>query len=216
MISNVHATRILCYGDSNTWGWVPDKMGNERFDISIRWPGVMQKELGTNYEVIEESLGARTTSFDEPRPELPLRNGALTLPIIMESHAPLAMVVIMLGTAECKPLFDKSIEEIGAGLQQLLDSIRTAKTVNEKRVERIIIVAPPIVNDTVGMAKELYAGSTPKTRELVEEYRRIASSNSCTFYDSNQVVAVDAVEGIHITAESHQNLGKALAQVILS
>lgn len=55
---------ILCFGDSNTWGWNP---GNaSRYSLDQRWPGLLMKELGPDYYVIEEGLSGRTTVCDDP------------------------------------------------------------------------------------------------------------------------------------------------------
>lgn len=57
MNRNNKAKRVLCYGDSNTWGRVPSGMGEERYPVDTRWPGILQNLLGENYEIIEEGLG---------------------------------------------------------------------------------------------------------------------------------------------------------------
>ena len=56
--------RILCFGDSNTWGY--DPATQDRFDRATRWPGVLREQLGTGYEVIEEGLNGRTTVWNDP------------------------------------------------------------------------------------------------------------------------------------------------------
>jgi lysophospholipase L1-like esterase len=67
------AKTILCYGDSNTWGQTPEKSG--RRPANIRWTGVLQAELGSEYYVIEEGLSSRTTDLDYAKK--PGRNGPL-------------------------------------------------------------------------------------------------------------------------------------------
>ena len=54
--------QVLCYGDSNTWGYQPEKDG--RYSWEQRYPGVLSKKLGTEYRVIENGLCGRTTCFD--------------------------------------------------------------------------------------------------------------------------------------------------------
>ena len=54
---------ILCFGDSNTWGYKPDKTG--RFDEKTRWTGLLQQKLGPEYHIIEEGLCGRTTVFQD-------------------------------------------------------------------------------------------------------------------------------------------------------
>lgn len=189
-------------------------MGVERYDTTTRWPAVMQTQLGQSYEVIEEALGARTTNLNEPRPELPLRNGLQTLPMALESHAPLDIVIFMLGTADCKPLFDVSPTSIADGMASLIQTTQDFKAVNGKKVSHIVVIAPPIIDDTTEFGRQVYTDARPKTVELVELYRQLSNRLGCHFIDSNQYVAVDPQEGIHITANSQRAFGAAMATVI--
>ena len=85
---------ILCFGDSNTWGDPPG--GNGRFAWHERWTGILQSSLGDGFRVIEEGLCGRTTCFDDPFS--PNRNGLAYLTVALETHCPLDLLIIMLGT----------------------------------------------------------------------------------------------------------------------
>jgi lysophospholipase L1-like esterase len=85
--------RILCYGDSNTWGY--DPVTQERFDKNERWTGQLSQMLGGNYDVIEEGLNGRTTVWDDPIEGY--KNGRDYLIPCLESHKPLDLVIILLG-----------------------------------------------------------------------------------------------------------------------
>ena len=207
---------ILCYGDSNTWGWVANKMGAERYDEHTRWPGVLRDELGDEYSVLEDALGARTTNLDEPRPELPLRNGLQMLPITLETNGPVDIVIFMIGTPDLKPLFDVSPEHITQGMRQNIEIAQNFKPINGKKPARIIVIAPPIIDDAAPFASKAYTGATPKSKALIPLYRQLASDMGCEFLDSNKYVQIDPTEGVHITKESHQKLGLAVAELIKS
>ncbi|MCH2619706.1 MAG: arylesterase, partial [Candidatus Poseidoniia archaeon] len=62
---------ILCFGDSNTWGYSP--LDGRRYPPDIRWSGVLQSSLGSDYRVIEEGLNGRTNVTNEE--ERPIRSG---------------------------------------------------------------------------------------------------------------------------------------------
>ena len=79
---------IVAFGDSNTWGYDPATGG--RFSRAQRWPGVLQRELGADFEVIAEGLNGRTTVHDDPIE--PYRCGADALPPCLMSHAPVDLV----------------------------------------------------------------------------------------------------------------------------
>jgi lysophospholipase L1-like esterase len=120
--------RILVYGDSNTYGWAPEpNPPSVRFPIDQSWPGVMQKVLGDQYEVIIEALPGRTTDIADP--EAPISgagfDGTAYLPAAMASHAPLDLVVIMLGTNDTKPAYKRTPYGIALGAASLVEIAST-------------------------------------------------------------------------------------------
>lgn len=208
MNSNDKAKRILCYGDSNTWGWVPGKLGMERFSVQERWPGILQRLLGADFEVIEEGLGARTTMFDDPRPEFPERNGLKTLPMILASHLPLDLVMIMLGTSDTKEMMKKSSEEITEGMRKLILTIKNYKMLTGTFASKILIVAPPIVREETDFASTLFKGASAKARELIELYKILAEREEIFYLNPTDDTTVDAEEGVHLDAINHQRLAE--------
>lgn len=213
MNTNPEAKRILCLGDSNTWGWVPGKMGTERFAIDVRWPGVLQKLLGDGYEVIEEALGARTISTDDPRPELPLRNALQTLPIILESHLPLDLVVIMLGTTETKEMMNLSAQEIGQKMHELILCIKNFRTLDDSASPEVLILVPPIVDERAEFASTLFRGATKKCKELASIYRELAKLQGCLFFDTSSV-AIVGEDGVHITEQGHKAIAEGIVEIL--
>ncbi|MFH1649030.1 MAG: SGNH/GDSL hydrolase family protein [Candidatus Woesearchaeota archaeon] len=208
--------RILCYGDSNTWGWVPSSMGAKRYDKANRWPGVLQTLLGDLYEVIEEGLGARTTMFDDPRPEFPLRNGLESLPIILESHLPLKYVILMLGTTDTKEMFGLNVEEIANGMRQLVRTVKRMKLIEDGVPAKILVVVPPIVKEDADFASKLFRGGTEKGAGLVETYARVAKEEEVFFLNPTNEVHVDPEEGVHLDNIGHRKLAKMIADKILA
>ena len=202
--------RILCYGDSNTWGWVPSSMGAKRFDENNRWPALLQKELGTDFEIIEEGLGGRTTAFDDPRPEFPLRNGANSLPAILESHLPLDLVIVMLGTTDTKKMMNLSVKEITNGMQKIIRSIKKFKTLENTQIPKILIVVPPIVKETAKFASKLFIGGTKKSTELIQSYKELSEKEQIHYLDPTSKITVDEIEGVHIDANNHKILSKLI------
>jgi lysophospholipase L1-like esterase len=214
MNTNAKAKRILCYGDSNTWGWIPASMGMERYSVEKRWPGRLQELLGNDYEIIEEGLGGRTTMFDDPRPDFPERNGLKTLSIILESHLPLDFVILMLGTTDTKELMNLSTEKIAEGVDKLVETIKSYKILKGSSTPQILLVVPPIVREEAGFASKLFRGGSAKGRELVEAYKKIAESRNILFLDPTIEIRVDQEEGVHINAENHQKLAELIYEKI--
>ena len=119
---------VLCFGDSNTWGYIPLTAG--RLLRSERWPGILQKSLGDSYYVIEEGLNGRATVFDEPFRDG--RNARTTLLAVLESHAPLDLLIIMLGTNDLKHHLNVSAHESARGINALLQIATNSATSSDK------------------------------------------------------------------------------------
>lgn len=129
--------QILCFGDSNTWGLIPKT--NQRYPWGVRWTSILDNELNRHfnneYRVIEEGLCGRTTVFDDPLRDG--RNSFKLLPTILESHNPVTDVIIMLGTNDCKTVYNASAEVIGQGVERLINQVKSCLPHS-----RILLVSP--------------------------------------------------------------------------
>jgi lysophospholipase L1-like esterase len=197
---------VLCYGDSNTWGF--DPATRTRFPPDVRWTGILAERLGTEYRVIEEGLNGRTTRWDDPIE--PDRNGLAYLRPCVESHQPLDLIVIMLGTNDLKQRFDLSASDIAqsaAGLAEMAH--RYAHSPTGAHV-KVLLVAPPAVTNLTDM-DQMFAGATEKSRQFSHYYRLFANRRHLEFFDAASVAAPSDIDGVHLDAVGHRKLGEALA-----
>jgi len=206
--------RVLCYGDSNTWGYISGT-DHQRFDITERWPKVLASLLGDEYEVIEEGLNSRTLCSDDPRPEKIGKNGYTYLIPCIDSHDPIDYFILMLGTNELKIVYNKTPQEIGNMLEEYyVKNIVSRKSQISDKYIKLIIVAPPRVNESADFCKEIYTGSESKSKELNEIYRAIAEKYNCLFVDNS--VLETGIDGVHLTKEGHNNLAHKIYEVLIS
>ena len=108
--------RVLCYGDSNTWGFIPAT--GERYPETVRWTGLLQTMLGANHQIVEEGLNGRTTVWEDPVRDF--MNSAAYLGPCLLSQFPLDLIVFMLGTNDLKQRFHLNAWSIAEGLRQNL------------------------------------------------------------------------------------------------
>ncbi|MDD3777731.1 MAG: SGNH/GDSL hydrolase family protein [Actinomycetota bacterium] len=212
---------ILCYGDSNTYGCKPigfDQLeqgiiaSDYRYGPQQRWPGVLQKELGTNYHIIEEGLNGRTTVFDDPVEGI-YKNGIRYLPACLESHAPLDVVIIMLGTNDLKKKFSASAFDVALGLGQLVSLVKGSGAGPGGSSPQVLMLCPPPVGKLTQFAL-LFEGAEQKSKQLAGFTRKVARQSSCHFMEVAQVIMPSGIDGIHYEEESHYKLGVAVAEYI--
>ncbi|WP_310604225.1 SGNH/GDSL hydrolase family protein [Anaerosporobacter sp.] len=194
--------RILCFGDSNTYGYRPDGLG--RYDETIRWTGRVQEILGRDeYTVIEEGLCGRTTVFeDEIRPN---RKGIDAIRMIIETHNPIDIVIIMLGTNDCKTRYGASAGTIARGTEQIIEQVRQFAG----NQTRIVILSPIHLAKGVGedgFDPEFDEKSVEVSLQLSKQLKRIALSNNCSFLDASTVAEPSTKDREHLDEEGHEQL----------
>ncbi|MCV7285302.1 SGNH/GDSL hydrolase family protein [Mycolicibacterium wolinskyi] len=211
------AKRILCFGDSLTWGWIPVEDGapTDRFAADVRWTGVLAEQLGAEYEVIEEGLSARTTNIDDPTD--PRLNGAGYLPSCLASHLPLDLVIIMLGTNDTKAYFRREPLDIAVGMSVLVTQVLTSAggVGTLYPAPQVLVVSPP---ELAAMPHPwfqlIFEGGQRKSAELAKVYSALASFVNVPFFDAGSVMTTDGVDGIHFTEDNNRDLGVALAEEV--
>jgi lysophospholipase L1-like esterase len=198
---------ILCYGDSNTWGYNPADAG--RYPRDVRWTGVLAHELGAGYQVIEEGLNGRTTVWDDPIEGY--KNGHDYLIPCLETHRPIDLVVLMLGTNDLKVRFSVSAYDIANSAGVLVDVIHKSAAGPDGGVPQVLLMAPPPVAQLTEFA-EMFDGAVAKSKKLGEHYRRVADERGCAFLDAGTVIVSSNVDGIHFDPPEHAELGRAVAR----
>lgn len=208
--------RILCFGDSLTWGWVPrdsPAAPSERYPREVRWTGVLADQLGAEFEVVEEGLNGRTTSADDPMD--PRLNGATYLPAALASHLPLDLVIVMLGTNDTKAYFRRTAFDIAIGASLLLRQIAASAVGTAYPAPRALLVAPPKLSSRPNpWFQEVFAGGEEKTAELPRLYAAAADFVGAAFFDAGSVITTGGVDGIHFSRQNNHDLGVALAREV--
>lgn len=204
---------ILCFGDSNTWGYSPQD--GTRFSPDVRWTGVLQKSLGNGYHIIEEGLNGRTTFINEEgEGGRPLRSGSDILQVILESHRPLDFVTIMLGTNDLKLEFNLSVEEIALGAKELCETVLNSEYLADN-VPQILLISPTHIGSTIMPdQEEFFNQAREKSHQFAEHYQKIANDLNIHFLDASKIVTPSDGEGVHWDAEQHIKFGKYLAETI--
>ena len=204
---------LLCYGDSNTHGTLPlpdlDTMG--RMAKAERWTTHLARLL-PEWEVIAEGLPGRTTVHDDPI-EGAHRNGMTILPAILESQAPVDVVLLMLGTNDLKPRFCVGPTDVALSLARMVRMILASECGPGGGAPRVLLVAPPPIEEA-GCLAEIFAGGAAKSQALAPAVATVAARLGVAFEDAGRLVRVSAIDGIHYDAAAMPALAAGLAAAI--
>jgi lysophospholipase L1-like esterase len=204
---------LLCFGDSNTWGFQPGAA--QRYVSDVRWTGVLQRELGPEWRVIEEGLNGRTCAFDDP--VMPGRRGLDVLPMLLDTHRPLDLVLVMLGTNDSKKHFNANPNVIARGMSLMLEMIVKSNCGANGRDSapppRVLLIAPPPLGRP-GEFAEFFEGAAEKLAALPTHYRALAAQYGCEFFDAGTVVTTSGIDGVHWDASEHAKFAAAVAKLV--
>ncbi|AQS39994.1 lysophospholipase L1-like esterase [Shewanella psychrophila] len=202
---------ILCFGDSNTWGYEP--VVSMRYPYDVRWTGVLQKRLGSEYRIIEEGLNGRTSGSDEPGRDF--RNAARYFPMLLECHRPLDLVVIMLGTNDLKSQFKLTSSAIASSVKGLCEMVLNCEYIDNASTQLLLIAPPHVANLPVEDVR-IFAGARDKSLQLAAEYKKIADELGILFMDASEIVETSDADGLHWTAQQHQDFANVLSDKVLN
>ncbi|MBI2719783.1 MAG: SGNH/GDSL hydrolase family protein [Rhizobiales bacterium] len=203
---------ILAFGDSLTWGFVPNAFDRHPFDV--RWPNVLTAGLGQGFRVIEEGTNGRTTAYDDLTDGSEL-NGARALPMVLETHQPLDLVIVMLGTNDLKFAGRCRAFDAELGMGRLIEIVQKFPYMPTYQVPKILIMAPPAICKTRDpWFSDLWEHAIAESKKLPQHYARLAKAMGVQFYDTNKVAKTDPIDGGHLDVASTRAIGKALVPVV--
>lgn len=212
---------IVCYGDSNTWGFMPKEQKPDwtinRFDPDIRWTGLVKKILGNNYRIEEEGLNGRTTIFDDPLDTS--RNGLKYIDVCMQTKMPIDLIVLMLGTNDVKEYLGVSAPIIANGIRILIERIKNCGCGPSGKTPEILVISPPVLGKNISKAwtgGEFGSGCLEKSVELGKLIEQVCEEQNTHFLDAASIISVSDLDCVHLDEHNHRKLGEAIAELILS
>jgi lysophospholipase L1-like esterase len=207
---------ILVYGDSLTWGIVPNT--RKRLPFEERWPGILENglnERGRRVRITEDCLNGRRTVWEDPFK--PGRNGLAGLAQCMEKHSPLALVILMLGTNDFQFSHPyNNAWSAAQGIAALVREIRTAPIEPGVPVPPVLVICPPAITSPKGILAPKFFDAEKKCVGLADAYAAVCRELGCAMFDAGSVTASSRVDGIHLDSDQHQALGRALVGAVAS
>ncbi len=205
---------VLCYGDSNTYGYNP--VNGMRYSEDIRWTGRLQKLFGDEYRIIEEGCNGRTTVFDDPIEGW--KNGLGYLKPCLNTHKPVDFVIMMLGSNDLKEVFHATPEEIANGAGTLVQVIQEFTQIKQGFVPKIILVSPPEIGEGIRRSAfygSFYENAINRSKDFPKWYRKVADRYGCIFFDAARYIEPSREDSLHLTPEAHKKLAEELCRVVM-
>lgn len=202
---------ILCFGDSNTFASHP--LGG-RHPYDVRWTGRLQALLGSEYRVIEEGLGGRTTVFEDQIS--PGRNGRPALPMAIATHNPIDLIILMLGTNDLKDQYHATLWDLGKAMEELMKIIDTFPYAPHYHKPQVLLVSPIHVGERIEESPFgcFTYGAVEKSRQFAKVYAPVAQAFNAHFFDAAAVARPSEEDQLHMDAASHEALADALAECV--
>ena len=205
---------VLCYGDSNTYGY--DPRTGFRYPASVRWTCRLAALLGPDYHVIEEGCNGRTTVFDDPVEGW--KNGLGYLKPCLNSHKPVDIVVMMLGSNDLKETFHASPEQIAEGAGVLVETIQTFTREKQGFEPKIVLVCPPEIGEGITESPfygSFYENAIERSRQLQALYKSVAERFGCIFVNAAAYIRPSAEDSLHLDPQAHAKLAEVLAEAVI-
>lgn len=204
---------ILCIGDSNTHGLCTDPSESadhgSRYNEEERWTCLLQKALGEEYLVIEEGLSGRTCVYDDP--DMDSVNLLPVLHALLNSHEPLDLLILMLGTNDAKKKFGTDAKKITKGMQILVEEAKSVPCWGADG-PKILIVAPVPIEEGVTYP-EFAPDCVETTKALAREYAFLAVAEQVDFLDAGGC-ELTSVDHVHLTKRGHRQLAERMEAAV--
>ncbi len=203
---------ILAFGDSLTWGFIAGTWKRHAFED--RWPNALSAGLAGKARVIEEGMNGRTTVFPDPTVGEE-RNGAVALPMLLTTHQPLDLVIIMLGTNDIKYANRCRAFDASMGLARLVEVVQRYSYIAEYKAPEILIMSPPPLCQTADeWFNDLWGHAIAESKLFERHYARVAKDMNVHFFDAGSAAKTDPTDGGHLDAANTRAIGEALVPVV--
>lgn len=202
--------KILCFGDSNTYGYTPAT--GVRFDESTRWTGRLSALLEKEYLILEEGMNNRNGFFKNPQ-SIKLC-GVDYLPIYLQNHKDIDICILALGTNDAQFFYNLDKQTVQNGLQSLTNSLLDANSETKIIIIPPVKIQPNILNGIFSMQFDL--SSAKRIEDTFEEYKNFAQTNGFYYLDLNEFVKPSEADGLHYSSDSHKIIAEKVAEFVRS
>lgn len=192
---------VVLYGDSNTYGLMPNGGRYEN-----RFSMLLKKYFDNRINIYEEGLVGRTTIYDDKRPN---RKAIDDINLTLSKYNKIDLLVIMLGTNDYKIGNAKSVDDIKKAMTLLLNKVLDNNVVN-----KILIISPILLAMNIeDLDPEFNYGSYQLSKNSHIAYESIAKEYNALFLDAKEI-ATAGKDGEHLEETGHFEIANNLINII--
>ena len=198
--------KILCYGDSNTFGF--NAKDGSRFDKNTRWTALLQRNMENDYKIIEEGMCDRTGFYDNPKGDL--FSAQRHFPEFLSKSDRFDIIILAIGTNDLQFQYNIDFNVVQSGLAKLIK-------IAQEKADSILIVPPVILKENIlnGYFKiQFDETSIIKSRKIGTIYQELSNAFSCTYFDINKIVQPSDIDGLHYDEAAHKIVADKLTQLL--
>lgn len=187
--------RVLCYGDSNTFGYNPHSFWGAAYPDDVRWTGILR------------SHGWDVSNCGQNGREIPSSDGELlAVERLIASAMPIDFIVILLGTNDFLNHPHFTAENVRDRMEKLLRRILSCYWNLQ-----IVLVSPTPLRDGAWVQDPRILTESVR---LAPRLRILAETLGVAFADAGAWnIAID-FDGVHFRPEGHATFARRLLEVL--
>lgn len=198
--------KILCFGDSNTFGYNPHN--GKRYNENFRWTGILKNLCNKNYEIIE--AGCNNRSAFSNNPDGVQFTGYKVLPEYLKEFYD--TIIFAIGINDLQKFYNPTLEEFETGIENLIKKIRESLPKSN-----IIILSPSHITENILSSNFRFMfneTSIEKSKQITPIYEKIANKYNCKFLDLNKIVTPSEIDGLHYENEEHKKIAQNIITLL--
>ena len=186
--------KILCFGDSNTYGYDPRSYFGGQYPTEHRW-----------VDILAQKLHCKAVNAGENGREIPRREGELLrFDLMLANQKPLDLLIIMLGDNDL--MQGNSVDAVVKRMEEFLERIDLEKS-------KILLIGPPPVQRGEWVPNQKLIDNSA---ELAIKYKHLTSRLNIGFFDAGEWRISMTFDGVHFTEEGHRAFAEGLYQSLTS
>ena len=133
---------------------------------------------------------------------------------LLESHAPIDLCILMLGTNDVAPICHLTPSDVACGCLALIWTIEKSQAGPDGRAPEILLIAPPLMGPISGTMELFYKGGEEALKALPKAYKTVADSSGCHFLDAAKYVKASKLDGVHLDPPAHRVLAMEIKKIV--